>query len=266
MTPHQLCTFLANLAVIALPPREQRHPFLRYQGLEYTDAVIVDFESRLTWIYQRERKADPNKGDLRDYWIGISSAEDLLGIVSSYIAIQDPILRLCHRLIACSIAGRSQAPEKVTVTDLFYWRGMYFVAGLAEHFRLLTAEILQGLTIIAPKLLIIDIAKLVRLQICMEIDDTWDWVAMGPERLEEDVDEIRGALVEQRKVIGAMAKDFLRFTVWATNGITQIKPGSKFNTIVHEYVTEPSRGLVKEISMNIGEESTKSGDLKVLKS
>nr|GEW76372.1 hypothetical protein [Tanacetum cinerariifolium]GEW76467.1 hypothetical protein [Tanacetum cinerariifolium] len=29
---------------------------------------------------------------------------------------RDPMLRLCHRLIACSIVGKSQAPEKV-VTD-----------------------------------------------------------------------------------------------------------------------------------------------------
>ncbi|GKE54037.1 hypothetical protein Tco_1489193 [Tanacetum coccineum] len=112
--------------------------------------------------------------------------------------------------------------------------------------------------------------KLVRLQIYMEIDDTWDWVAMGPERqpnaatgppgvaqdapavnkgvyavptpvqappsppaatrtmpqrmarLEEDVHEIRRALAEQREVIGAMAKDFSRFTVWAANGIAQL--------------------------------------------
>ncbi|GKB10745.1 hypothetical protein Tco_0844668, partial [Tanacetum coccineum] len=238
LPPKSSSLFVSPGFVIALPPREQRHPFLRYQGLEYTDAVIVDFESRLTWIYQREgqsvftsqawrrlfdirgplvhelileffstfrfgeavidldiagalqfqlggAKRHPNKGDLRDYWIGISSVGDFLGTTPSYTMIRDPILRLCHRLIACSIAGRSQAPEKVTVTDLFYLRGMdvgSFVAGLAEHFRLLTAEILQGLTIIAPKLLIIDIAKLVRLQICMEIDDTWDWVAMGPER------------------------------------------------------------------------------------
>ncbi|GJV11871.1 retrovirus-related pol polyprotein from transposon TNT 1-94 [Tanacetum coccineum] len=92
--------------------------------------------------------------------------------------LQDPILRLCHRLIACSIVGRSQAPEKVTVMDLFYLRGMdvgsvnvpyllarylrlfaarrksgahiyggQFVARLAEHFGLLTAEILGGLTV-----------------------------------------------------------------------------------------------------------------------
>ncbi|GKA73317.1 hypothetical protein Tco_0779533, partial [Tanacetum coccineum] len=30
-----------------LPPREQRHPFFRYQGLEYTDADIADFEERM---------------------------------------------------------------------------------------------------------------------------------------------------------------------------------------------------------------------------
>ncbi|GJY57737.1 hypothetical protein Tco_0457629 [Tanacetum coccineum] len=30
---------------MALPPREQRHRFLRYEGLEYTDSDIADFES-----------------------------------------------------------------------------------------------------------------------------------------------------------------------------------------------------------------------------
>ncbi|GJZ27349.1 hypothetical protein Tco_0571602 [Tanacetum coccineum] len=115
----------------------------------------------------------PDKGGLRDYWIGISSAGDFLGTAPSYTTIRDPILRLCHRLIACSIAGRSQAPEKVTVTNLFNLRGMdvglvnvpyllarylrlfaagrksgahisggQFVTRLAKHFGLLTAEIL----------------------------------------------------------------------------------------------------------------------------
>ncbi|GKG04341.1 hypothetical protein Tco_0314728, partial [Tanacetum coccineum] len=41
-------------------------------------------------------------------------------------------------------------------------------------------------------------------------------------RLEEDVHEIRGALAEQREMIGAMAKDFSRFTVWAASGIAQL--------------------------------------------
>ncbi|GKB45758.1 hypothetical protein Tco_0896511 [Tanacetum coccineum] len=131
----------------------------------------------------------------------------------SYTLIRDPVLRLCHRMMAHSIAGRSQAPEKVTVTDLFYLRGLdvgsvnipyllarylrrfatkrksgahissgQFVARLAEHFGLLTAEILGGLMVIALELLIIDIAELVRLQICAQFDDTWAWVAMGPKR------------------------------------------------------------------------------------
>ncbi|GKF69316.1 hypothetical protein Tco_0202373, partial [Tanacetum coccineum] len=39
---------------MAHPPREQRHRFLRYEGLEYTDLDIADFESRLERIYTRE--------------------------------------------------------------------------------------------------------------------------------------------------------------------------------------------------------------------
>ncbi|GJS46301.1 hypothetical protein Tco_0596422 [Tanacetum coccineum] len=253
---------------MALPPRDQRHQYLRYEGLQYTEADIEDFESRLARIYRREvhrvqvfdfgglpdliakgmsvrmlmehrdvqgeapeleavyvalglhtgeetespgfarywaesARQIPDKGDLRDYWIGISYAGDLLSTVPSYIAIWDLILRLCYRLIACSIARRSQAPEKVTMTNLFYLRGMdidsvnvpyllarylrlfaagrkseahisggQFMARLAEHFGLLIAEILGGLTVIAPELSIIDMAELVRLQICEQLDDT----------------------------------------------------------------------------------------------
>ncbi|GKF91524.1 hypothetical protein Tco_0275225, partial [Tanacetum coccineum] len=154
-----------------------------------------------------------DKEGLRDYWIGISSAGDFLGTTPSYISIRNLILRLCHRFIACIIARRSQAPEKVTVTNLFYLRGMdvgsinipyllarylrlftagrkskahisggQFVARLAEHFGLLTVEILQGLIIIAPALQVIDMAELERLQICKDIGDPWAWVDPGLER------------------------------------------------------------------------------------
>ncbi|GJT84425.1 hypothetical protein Tco_1058767 [Tanacetum coccineum] len=233
---------------MALPPREQRHRFLRYEGLEYSDVDIADFEAILARIYKREvhrvpvfdfeglpdlmaerlstrmlmeqqddhgvslftsrawrrlfdirgllfqlggarrrmswkefilalglhtnremqtagfgaywadsARQNPDKGDLRDYWIGISSAGDFLGIAPSYTMIRDPILRLCHTLIAHNIDGRSQAPLKVL-------------------------EILGGLTVIAPELPIIDMAELVRLQMCAQFDDTWAWVAMGLER------------------------------------------------------------------------------------
>ncbi|GJS94312.1 hypothetical protein Tco_0801280 [Tanacetum coccineum] len=38
---------------MALLPRDQRHQYLRFEGLEYTDADITDFEERLDKIYYR---------------------------------------------------------------------------------------------------------------------------------------------------------------------------------------------------------------------
>ncbi|GKC51200.1 hypothetical protein Tco_1073945 [Tanacetum coccineum] len=43
-----------DFADMALPPREQRHMFLRYEGLEYPDTDIVNFEGRLARIHRRE--------------------------------------------------------------------------------------------------------------------------------------------------------------------------------------------------------------------
>ncbi|GKF21931.1 hypothetical protein Tco_0070569 [Tanacetum coccineum] len=84
----------------------------------------------------------PRKRDLHDCWRDILTARDFLGPPPSYTLIKDLVLRLCHRMMAHSIAGRSQAPKKVTVTDLFYLRGL-------------------------------DVGSL---------DNTWAWVAIGPER------------------------------------------------------------------------------------
>ncbi|GKC87809.1 hypothetical protein Tco_1148458 [Tanacetum coccineum] len=39
---------------MALPPREQTYYFLKYEGLEYSDVDIADFEARLARIYKRE--------------------------------------------------------------------------------------------------------------------------------------------------------------------------------------------------------------------
>ncbi|GJX95621.1 hypothetical protein Tco_0351419 [Tanacetum coccineum] len=249
---------------MALPPRDQRHQYLRYEGLQYFDADIADFETRLARIYMREihrvqvfdfgglpdlmakglstrmlmehrdaqgqslerlyliwthlelytfswverRETDPRQRGYEGLLDWDSSAGDFLGTAPSYTFIRDPMLGVCHRLIACSIARRSQAPEKVTVTDLFYLREMdvgsvnapyllarylrlftsgrkqramifgdQYVARWGKHFGLLTEEGLQGLTIISPALPIIDMAELVRLQLCVQLDDTWAPVA-----------------------------------------------------------------------------------------
>ncbi|GJZ65081.1 hypothetical protein Tco_0621777 [Tanacetum coccineum] len=94
---------------------------------------------------------------------GISTDGDFLGPPPSYTLIRDSVLRLCHRMMAHSIAGRSQAPEKPDIIARF-------AAG-----RKSGAHISGGHEI----------------QICMEVDDTWAWVAIRPER---QPDAVAGAL------------------------------------------------------------------------
>ncbi|GJR30124.1 hypothetical protein Tco_1106356 [Tanacetum coccineum] len=118
----------------------------------------------------------PDKGDLSDYWVEISSGRDFLRGAPSYTYIRDPVQRLCHMLISYNFSMKGQAPEKVTATDLFYLRH------LAHHFGLVSDDELRGLSIVARELPLIDIGELVKLNICMEIGDDWAWVAPGPER------------------------------------------------------------------------------------
>ncbi|GKD73935.1 hypothetical protein Tco_1332217 [Tanacetum coccineum] len=173
-----------NTKYMALPPCEQRHQFLRVPVFDFgglPDLMAEGLSARMLMEHWDDQgvslftsRAWRRMFDIREPLVHelilefcstlrISSGRDFLSTVPSYTMIRDPILRLCHRLIACSIAGRSQTPEKVTVTDLFYLRGMdvdSFVARLTGHFGLLTAEILGGLTVIAPELPIIDMAEL----------------------------------------------------------------------------------------------------------
>ncbi|GJS30772.1 hypothetical protein Tco_0491392 [Tanacetum coccineum] len=94
----------------------------------------------------------PRKGGLHDYWRDISTDGDFLGPPLSYTLIRDPELRLCHRMMAHSIASRSQAPKK----EVCCWeeeRGSYLwwtVSGKAAY-------------------------------LC-KFDNIWAWLAIGPER------------------------------------------------------------------------------------
>ncbi|GJU31723.1 hypothetical protein Tco_1175312 [Tanacetum coccineum] len=153
----------------------------------------------------------PDKGDLRDYWIDISSDRDFLGPAPSYVHIRDPVRRLCYKMIACTISGRGQGPKKVIGVDLFYLRTMdrgtanvshllaqylfrhaegrksgarlsrgHFIRRLAEHFGLVSDVGLRGLSVISRELPVIDLHKLARLNICTKFG--WAWVAPGPKR------------------------------------------------------------------------------------
>ncbi|GKC61578.1 hypothetical protein Tco_1089176, partial [Tanacetum coccineum] len=105
--------------------------------------------------------------------------------------------RLCHRMIAYSISGRGQAPEKVNGVDLFYLHSMdcgttnvphllaeymfrhadgrksgsrllggHFIRRLAEYMFRHADEGLRGLQVVTRELPLIDLHELGRLNIC----------------------------------------------------------------------------------------------------
>ncbi|GJT58509.1 hypothetical protein Tco_1002042 [Tanacetum coccineum] len=213
-----------------LPPRDQRYPWLRYQVEGYTEDIVHNYEQRLKTIFgvhtAEEMAKDgfgaywlgserviPDKADLRDYWIEISSNRDFLGLDPSYVFIRDPVRRFCHKMISCSISSRGQAPEKVIGVDLFYLMSIdrgtanvpyllaqylfrhaegrksgarlsrgHFIGRLAAHFRLVSDQGLRGLSVATRELLVIDLHELSRLNIYKRVGDTWAWVAQGTER------------------------------------------------------------------------------------
>ncbi|GKD41528.1 hypothetical protein Tco_1261735 [Tanacetum coccineum] len=144
-----------------------------------------------------------SKGDLRGYWDKISSSGDFLTTFLSYIQIRDPLRRLCHRLIAHTIAGRGQAPDKVTRTDQYFLRSMdrevvnlpyllghylfsdaegrkqgaqmsrgHFIARLVNHFGMLIEETLHGAIVVVRELTGLDLDELSRLHICERMVNT----------------------------------------------------------------------------------------------
>ncbi|GKC43562.1 hypothetical protein Tco_1061284, partial [Tanacetum coccineum] len=90
---------------------------------------------------------------------------DGTGWVWSILDLKDPMRRLCHRMIACTISGRGQGQRRHIEgmkSGARLSRG-HFIGRLADHF-------------------VIDLHELARLKICGRFGDTWSWVAPGPER------------------------------------------------------------------------------------
>ncbi|GJY38432.1 putative reverse transcriptase domain-containing protein [Tanacetum coccineum] len=144
--------FALHRDIAPLPPREQRHPFFRYQGLEYTDADIANFKEMLERIYGRE--------------IHMVQVADFQGMPE---LMRDGLfarIRMEQRddadferekMESPGFARRFAAGRKSGA----HISGGQFIVRLAEHFRLLTAKILGGLTAIAPELPIINMGELV---------------------------------------------------------------------------------------------------------
>ncbi|GKB27641.1 hypothetical protein Tco_0867042 [Tanacetum coccineum] len=248
---YNLCTDLVDFADMALSPRDQRHQYLRFEGLQYTDADIADFETRLGKIYRREvhRVQIFYFGGLTD-----QMTEGLSGGVRRRMSWREFILGM----------GLHTAEEiESSAGDFLGTKAACMQYCWEKYLRLFTEEKLQGLTVIVRDLPEIDMAEL----ICEELDDTegapdvvkGDQAISAPvqapqpppaartisqrlARLEEDVHGIQVSLREQREVVDAMARDFSRFTVWAAKGISQLLDSAR---ATYDLAAKKSTKLVK---------------------
>ncbi|GJT45432.1 hypothetical protein Tco_0954147 [Tanacetum coccineum] len=153
---------------MALPPRDQRHEWLRFDAQGYTEEEKQEFETRLGKINEGDVELDmterlrmEHRGadgevlfmssiwrellDLVNYWARIASDGDFLGPPPSYTLIGEPLRRLCHHLIAFTIQAKA-----------------------------LTVEVRDLPTI--------DLEELIKLRIGERVMDTVSWFAEGPPR------------------------------------------------------------------------------------
>nr|GEX03157.1 hypothetical protein [Tanacetum cinerariifolium] len=252
-----------------LPPCEQRNPFLRMKMEHRDDASGVVFTILVRWsqetieleaIYSghwtlyRGGDGVPLLGT-RVRVRGWSLGRGIYMIIGGVFLLMDiswdlplPTLRLEIRLDVGSVnvpyllarylrrfvAGRKSEAQI---------SGGQFVARLAKLFGLLTAEVLRGLTVIAPELSIIDMGELVRLIICEQLDGTWAWVALGlerqpdaadgaPEAVEDapvDDQEVQGFHRDVRSLRGLVERSMTdqgRFSTWMISCMVQLMDAS----------------------------------------
>ncbi|GJT91337.1 hypothetical protein Tco_1080182 [Tanacetum coccineum] len=156
------------------------HYEFMYEGLEYSNTDITNFEARLARIHRREVhrvqgvSLFTSQAWRRLFYIrGPLVNELILEFYSTFRFVQAILDLDTPETLQFQLGGakRRMDVESVNVPYL-----------LARYLRFLDYEDLGGLTVIAPELPIIDMAEQMRLQICVQFDDTWAWVAMGPER------------------------------------------------------------------------------------
>ncbi|GJT71467.1 hypothetical protein Tco_1030753 [Tanacetum coccineum] len=140
------------------------------------------------------------------------STIQFLGPSPSYNLIRDPVLRLCHRMMAHSIAGRSQAYEKICVElrDTWAWvptgpsRREGDAGGVVEE-----APVVLGGG---------DKDEEMPQAVPPPLRTQGERIA----RLEEEVHGIREVLQGQREVLDSMDRDFSRFTTWTVTSLSRM--------------------------------------------
>nr|GFA31153.1 hypothetical protein [Tanacetum cinerariifolium] len=163
-----------------------------YEGLQYIDVDIADFKTRF-----REAVLDLDTARALQFLLGrvrrrMSWREFILALVLHSAEEMQTVGLVYIRPIAQDEWGFERKQGAMISQG-------EFVARLAKNFGLLTEDRIQGLTVIVRDLPVINMAELVRLQICVELDYTWAWVPAGLARKEGDAGGVtEEALVSPR--------------------------------------------------------------------
>ncbi|GJU23192.1 hypothetical protein Tco_1156534 [Tanacetum coccineum] len=118
--------------------------FILALGLHTADEMAEDGFGAY-WL--GSERVIPDKGDLSDYCVEISSGMDFLRGAPSYTYIRDPVQRLCHR----HVEGRKSGARL---------SGGHFIRRLAHHFGLVSDDGLRGLSVVTRKIQLIDMGEL----------------------------------------------------------------------------------------------------------
>ncbi|GJU85663.1 hypothetical protein Tco_1293209 [Tanacetum coccineum] len=179
-----------SLQDMALPPHEQRHRFLRYEGLEYPDTDIVDFDGRLARIHMKEVHRVPifYFGGLSDLMAeGLTTRmtmehRDEAGAILDLDTpgtLQFQLGRarrhMSWRQFILALGLHMEEEMQTAGFDGMDVGSVNVPCLLARYLRLFAAGKKSGAYISEGQFV-------ARLQISVEHDNTWAWVAMGPER------------------------------------------------------------------------------------
>ncbi|GJS13475.1 hypothetical protein Tco_0407947, partial [Tanacetum coccineum] len=193
--------------------------WLKYEGQEYTDAVVHDYKGRLVMhgdgffeirgplVFELMLEFF-STCRISDTVLELDAADTLcfqLGGLRRQLSWRQFILAMglntAEEMETDEIASDGDflgaVPSYTSIWDLLRRlchrliafriskRGQApekFVSCLAEHFGLLIEDRLRELIVVVRDLPMIDMDELVRLQICDRLGDTWAWVARGLER------------------------------------------------------------------------------------
>ncbi|GJR78770.1 hypothetical protein Tco_0149555 [Tanacetum coccineum] len=211
------CHFSSNIDM-ALPLRNERHLWLRFNTQGYTEEEIYDFETTLERLYYRKVLFTSSiwrelmgirrplvREIILEFFSMLRQFIAILGLhtveemeTDGFRACWDASLRviaskaeLVDYWVRISSSGDGgECPLLAFIVLVHIYLGKHraqmsrghFIARLRMHFGVITKQSLRTLTMEVCELTTIDIEELIRLWICERLLDVVRWVALGLQR------------------------------------------------------------------------------------